>query len=400
MTRNIALCMVVHAFYLKDARVRRYAESMACLGHDVDVICLNEGGEPPYEVHCGVHIHRVSLNRTRGGYLSYAFEYFVSFVKLLRALTRLRRRGSAYDVIHVHNFPNFLVFAAHAHKRGGSKILLDIHDPMPELFMSKFGATRRHPLIKLLRLEERASLKYADCAITVNHFVSQCLVDRGYPLHKIAVVMNSPDSRFYLPPVVSAPRDPATGYFEVLYFGTLAERYGIDTVLNAVSLVKQAGTIPRPRLTIIPKLKDEGAYCRALLTRAASLDLADSFRMLTPVSQEEMPSIISTYDVSVYTPPRDIHMDLALSLKIPEVVAVGRPMVTSRLPVLERYFGDDSLFMFAPGNAQECAARLVEVYERPDQVALRVRRAQVALQQFSWVKQMDVYLGVLETLLD
>ena len=36
--------MIVHAYYLKDARVRRYAELLAAEGHRVDVLCLGEAG--------------------------------------------------------------------------------------------------------------------------------------------------------------------------------------------------------------------------------------------------------------------------------------------------------------------------------------------------------------------
>lgn len=47
MIRKARVCMVVHAYYFKDARVQRYAEFLAELGHNVDVLCLNEGDEPP-----------------------------------------------------------------------------------------------------------------------------------------------------------------------------------------------------------------------------------------------------------------------------------------------------------------------------------------------------------------
>lgn len=54
--------------------------------------------------------------------------------------------------------------------------------------------------------------------------------------------------------------------------------------------------------------------------------------------------------------------------------------------------------MFAPGNAEECAARIIEVYDRPEEVGVRVKKAQSALEKFSWEKQSQIYLGIINSL--
>ena len=50
--------MVVHAYYLRDARVIRYAEALAEAGHEVTVVCLQDPNDPPTERVNGVEIHR------------------------------------------------------------------------------------------------------------------------------------------------------------------------------------------------------------------------------------------------------------------------------------------------------------------------------------------------------
>ena len=92
-----------------------------------------------------------------------------------------------------------------------------------------------------------------------------------------------------------------------------------------------------------------------------ALASADRFEIMEPVPHERMPATIAAADVMIYTPIPDVHMDIALSLKIPEAIAVGCPIVASRLTVNERYFGEDALFMFEPGNVDECAAKVLEV---------------------------------------
>ena len=45
-------------------------------------------------------------------------------------------------MIHVHSVPDFLVFAALVPKLLGARIILDIHDILPEFYASKFGASK------------------------------------------------------------------------------------------------------------------------------------------------------------------------------------------------------------------------------------------------------------------
>jgi glycosyltransferase involved in cell wall biosynthesis len=391
------IAMIVHAYYLKDARVRRYAELLVTEGHSVDVICLREPGELHEEEHTGVCIHRINISRRRGNMLVYALEYILAFVCFVLELNRLFFTDHRFEIIHVHNFPNFLVFAAIIQKTFGAKILLDVHDPMPELFCSKYKMKCDHALIRFLHIEEMLSTKFSDFVVTANHAFRDILIQRGCSAKKIAVVLNAPDDKFQSHPWAASKSEQA-GDFNVLYIGTLAERYGMTTLLKAVAAVKKGGTIPGIRLTIIPKIKNEGDYVKEIFDLAGRLGLDGNFCLLDPVPHDKMPAVIAHADVSAYTPLPDVHMDIALSLKIPEVIAVGRPLVTSRLSVLQKYFGEDSMFMCQPGNVEDCAAKIVEVYRNPEEARRRAGRAQEALKKLGWHVQSQVYLDILDKL--
>ena len=393
---NIA--MIVHAYYLKDARVRRYAELLAHRGHRVDVLCLREMGEPLCEEHSGVRVYRMNISRRRGGMLSYIVEYCSAFIRAFWKLNMLCAKGNRYDLVHVHNFPNCLVFACVIQKCMGTKVILDVHDPMPELFCSKFKIGRHHPIIRFLLLEERVCTRFADYVIAANHFFRDVLVDRGCPLHKIGVIMNSPDHHFF----DDGSRNPRANEdgrpFNIIYVGTLAERYGLETALRAIARIRRDGAIPRLKLTIIPKIKNEGRYLEWTLNEVESLGLKDTLCLLDPVPHDRMPRIVRNADLLVYSPLSDVHMDIALSLKIPEAIAVGRPVVASRLSVLKRYFGEDALFMFEPGNVDDCAAKILQVYRCPEETRLRVRKAQEMLREFCWDREQKKYLKEIDML--
>ncbi len=262
---NVA--MLVHAYYLKDARVRRYAELLAGDGNRVDVICLREAGETPVEECAGVSIHRVNMSRHRGNMFGYVLEYFAAFAYMFVKLNLLFLKGHRFKIIHVHNFPNFLVFAAIIQKTFGARIILDVHDPMPELFCSKYRITQGHALIRFLRFEESLSIKFSDFVIAANHAFRDILLCRGCPAVKVAVVLNTPDAKFYNQCEVECRRQHR-GDFKLLYIGTLAERYGLGTLLKSVAAIKKSGKIPRISLTVIPKIKNEGNYAREFLQEA------------------------------------------------------------------------------------------------------------------------------------
>ena len=396
------IAMVVHAYYLKDARVRRYAELLASKGHTVDVLCLGEGDKPKTGSHLGVGIYPIRQARLRGGQLSYIYEYFSAFVRFFAKLNWLTVTRGNYDVIHVHNMPDFLVFCAIFQKLAGTKIILDLHDLMPEVYQSKYKLGQEHWLTRLLRLEERLSIWFSTAVITANHIFAERLLERGVPASKVTVVMNAADERFFVSEAdrkaIRANKRP--GDFHVIYVGTLARRYGVEIAVRALAKIHKAGSIPGLRFSIIPKIANEGTYAHKIVKEAERSGLGSRFRLMNPVPHDQMPRVIAEADAMIYTPLPDIHMDIALSLKIPEAIAAGCPIVASRLSVHRRYFDEDALYMFEPGDVDECAARVLEVAANPDKVRAKMAHAKAKLEEIGWPKQAQIYLCLIDELTD
>lgn len=139
MSRSTTLrvCMIVHQYYYRDTRVRRYADALADAGAQVDVICVRSPDRPSTGQRDGVRVFTVPINRGYGSRGSYLLEYGIAFVFFATWLLALYVKNR-YQVIHIHNMPDFLIFAALVPRLLGAKLILDIHDPMPELYMSKY----------------------------------------------------------------------------------------------------------------------------------------------------------------------------------------------------------------------------------------------------------------------
>ena len=146
------VCMVVYSGYEIDHRVRHYAEALAEKNEHVDVISLSwEHGRGKRGALEGVQIYRVQEKISgQKKPLDYLLNVLLFFLKgsMLLLWRHVKHR---YDVIHIHNMPDFLIFMGFLPKLLGAKIILDIHDVVPELYCQKFNKTMDSFAVKLLR---------------------------------------------------------------------------------------------------------------------------------------------------------------------------------------------------------------------------------------------------------
>src|SRR5882672_1723652 len=102
-------------------------------------------------------------------------------------------------MLHVHNIPDFLIFAGLRLKFYGTRIILDIHDIVPELYESKFR-TRSGSLVTAgLRCIEKWSCAFADHVIIANHIWKKTLIGRSAPANKVTALVNNVDLEVFAP---------------------------------------------------------------------------------------------------------------------------------------------------------------------------------------------------------
>ena len=84
-----------------------------------------------------------------------------------------------YSLVHVTAPPDIMVFSAIVPKLFGARIILDIHDIGPELFMRKLNVGEDRLVVRLIKLLERLSASFADHVITVTDFWKDKLAARS-----------------------------------------------------------------------------------------------------------------------------------------------------------------------------------------------------------------------------
>jgi glycosyltransferase involved in cell wall biosynthesis len=380
----VNIAMVAHSYYLRDPRIRREAEALVEAGHRVDVLCLRDADESREEVVSGVRIFRLPVRRRRGGTLRYLQEYGL-FTALAGVWLFRRTRKERYDLVHVHNMPNFLVAAGFIPKLMGSALILDVHDPMPELFGTDTGHLRSRWITPILKLEEVASCRLADRVITVSEPMKERLVDRGTPAGRISVVMNLPDSRVFRDAASAGASDGPTPRqrFTLVYAGTVSERYGLDLAVDGISALQAE----MPDLNLV--IAGDGPHLPALQRQVAALGVASQVQFLGSLPLSEVFRLLTQCDVGISCHRNGPFGELAFSNKILECLEASLPVISSRTRTVEHYLGDSTLFFFEPGDVASFIDQVRRVRQDPILVAAKQREAARKLEELRWDREKE-----------
>ena len=241
----------------------------------------------------------------------------------------MRRR---YDFVHVHNLPDFLVFAALLPKLTGARVILDIHDIVPEFYASKFHLKPDSFGVRMLKLTERASASFADHVIISNHLWHETFIARSVPGPKCTVFINYVNGKIF------HPQDPVVrnGKTIILFPGGLQWHQGLDVAIRALPAVVER--MPEVEFHIY----GDGNMKEELVFLARSLGLREKVRFFDPLPVKEIVKVMAGADLGVVPKRADSFGNEAYSTKIMEFMSVRVPVVVSSTKI-DRYYFDDSM---------------------------------------------------------
>lgn len=384
------VCIISHSHYPYDARVSRQARALVRAGHDVDVICLQYEEQPFFQHADGVSVYRLPIGRLRGGKLRYLFE-FVVFQLAAAALAGWLHLRKGYRVVETTSVPDWLVFAAIVPKIFGARVLLDLHECMPEYGATKYGVALEHRMVRVLAFLEQASIRFADFVTTCTEQMRERFVERGAPADKIAVVLNSFDDERFEPeryPTASTSSD----VFTLICHGTIEPNYGLDLVVRAVHLLRER--IPGLRLEIW----GGGTHQPAVEALTRELDLADRVRFHGWVTFDKLLPHLAAADAGVVAVRRDAFRDVTLCTKMFDLVSLRKPVIISRTRAVEGYFGDGCFQLFESGDEHDLAEAIYAVYADRSLRERLVRNASARNEPYRWAHQARHYVAIVERL--
>jgi len=381
--------MVAYSFYEGDNRVRRYAEALARRGDEVEVIALRQQGSPCRARLNGVEIYKIQRRTpNEKGKRDYLLRLLAFFVRSAWTLAR-RHMATRYDLVHVHSIPDFEVFAALVPKLTGARVILDIHDIVPELYASKFQVSQTSLLFKMLLLVERFSVAFADHVIIANHIWYERIVSRSVSPRKCMVVMNYPDPALFRGLERTRGTDEA---FVLLYPGTLSRHQGLDVAIRAIGLLRER--LPHVEFHIYGTGTDEPWYRKMVEEEG----LENTVRFMGLASIDRVAEIMAQADIGIEPKRAEAFGDEAFSTKIFEFMMVGVPVIASDTTVHRHYITTDLVRYFRSGDAGALAAAIEELHADPKLRQCYVRRGLEFMANYNWEARKHVYLGLADAL--
>ncbi|HYR88202.1 MAG TPA: glycosyltransferase family 4 protein [Terriglobia bacterium] len=381
------VCMVLFNDYSWDPRVRREAEALVERGDTVHCICLGSKKLTCLE---GVRLFCFPGKKYQGAnpfWLLMDYLQFFCYAFLKVAFLHLKK---PYDIVQAHTMPDFLVFTALIPKLLGARVILDIHDLMPELYVAKFSSRHGKWIVKFITWVERRSVAFADKTIAVHKPHLDALTEHGNPAAKFSVLLNVPDHRIFKR---QRPARRQPDKFRLIYHGTLPQRAGVDVALRAVARARTE--IPHLELHVV----GGGEGLEHLTQLVQDLNLANCVEFTPPVPVEKLPAIIARADVGVIPYLSDVFTQYVLPTKLLEYAAVGIPAIVTRLRTVEWYFDADMVAYCEPGNDIDLAAQIVRLYRNPDLALGLASNAARFTDTFNWAQHRQIYFRLVDSLL-
>ncbi|MBC8126554.1 MAG: glycosyltransferase family 4 protein, partial [Gloeobacteraceae cyanobacterium ES-bin-144] len=383
------ICMLSASIYESDNRVMRYAQTLIQRGDSVDVFAVGKDeNSPTREVIDGVNVIRLQAKTRIHSKIRqlWGAARFLTMSSFMIARNHLRRR---YDLIHVHNMPDFLVFSAWLPRLTGTAVILDIHDICPEFYESKFHAGGGSPAVRLLKVVERLASGFVSHVIISNHLWQRTVTSRSVAPDRCSVFINSVDTRLFCP----TRRTRNDDKFVIIYPGSLNRHQGLDIAIKALAQV--ADELPSAEL----HLYGMGPEKEALIRLSKELGMDGKVRFFETVPLRRMPEVLANADIGV-VPKRasDFFGNEAFSTKIMEFMSQGLPVIVSRTRIDTHYYSDDEVRYFESENVEDLARAFLDLAGDRSLRERLSKNGRAFVERNSWDTQKHRYLGLVDSL--
>ncbi len=373
----------------RDTRVRRECLALLEAGYGVSVICPRGTSDPLEGTLAQVKLHQYRPASSRTSRWGFAYEFSYAWLTTF-ALTMKVLVSEGFDIIQACNPPDTYVALALPFKLLGKRFIFDHHDLAPELYAIRFGRERGLTMT-VLKLCERATIKWADHVISTNESIRNVAIGRGKKeAGSVTVVRNGPE----LSEVRLARPQPhlkRKRRFLCCWVGVIgAVDDGVDLALRAIHLLVRRQGRRDCQFTFI----GDGEAFAPMQALADELDIGEFVTFTGWLARAEVFDHLATADVGLQPDPKNPRTDAATAIKTMEYMAFGVPIVA--FDVHETRVSAEGAALYAhPNDVSAYAELIATLLDNPERRAVmgEVGRRRVE-QELAWNHQKKAYLEV------
>jgi glycosyltransferase involved in cell wall biosynthesis len=368
----------------------RDSEALVDAGYDVDLIVMRIDDERHWsDLPAGVEVVTLPVRRRRGGIAGYLVDYVV-FLAMATAVVAARHLRRRYQLVQAVSLPDPLVIVGLIPRLLGAAVLLKVAEPTPQLSQSLGQPGWLQRLQGTLQIW---SARRADHVFTVTQDLADDLASRGVDRSSISVVLNVP-----APSMASAGTGatPDPDHFTVISHGSIFERYGHDTIVKAVALVRPS--VPQIRLV----LTGDGPHRPNVEQLIDELGITDVCEHHLWLAFPDLVTLLERSDVGIVAQQANAYSHLVNTNKMFEFLMMGVPAVCTRLRATESLIpeSDGVVAYFDSDDEVELAKVLLDLAQSPDRREEMAARGRALTARLGADVQREHYLDAVRSAVD
>ncbi|MCK4304677.1 MAG: glycosyltransferase family 4 protein [Candidatus Eisenbacteria sp.] len=391
-----------------DPRVEAEANCLIEEGHEVHLLCLQEGQEssredragllerqePSRENRAGLLERQESSRENRAGLQIHRFYMGKTFQRKMSALCLtlpfydlwFRKRlmpflaDNRIQALHIHDL-RLAREGMWAQRRFGIPWILDLHENYPAS-LAHYAHTRTL-LGRLLiwpsawRRFETRMVREAARVILVTQEAAEELVERTrISVAKVSVLPNVASRAYLERPFVPSP----AGRFRLIYIGDTGQRRGTDLCIRAIARLQER--IADLELVIA----GTSSFQDTLERLVNELGVRDRVHLLGWRPSDELPALIESCHVGLAPFRRSAHHDTTYANKLFQCMALGRALIASDCPAQRRIVETEQCgLVFKSGDVEDLARCIEELHGDPRRHEAMGQRGRSAVRErFNW----------------
>ena len=267
----------------------------------------------------GIEIYRVwSYLAANSGFFHRTLNYLVFMVASILAALRVPKP----DVVVATSPQFFCAVAGYVVSRiKGCPFVFELRDIWPESIVT-VGAMRKSFLIRLMEKLELFLYQRSTKIVAVTDAFRDYLINKGIPAHKIQVIKNGVDLRFFSPQEGSEKLRQELGgedKFIISYIGTVGMAHAVDKIVEVAAKLRD-----NPEFLFL--IVGEGAQKQQISEMVTELRL-ENIKIIPGVSRDRVRDYYVISDLVLVTLKDSPLFRKVIPSKIFEIMAMARPIL-------------------------------------------------------------------------
>jgi glycosyltransferase involved in cell wall biosynthesis len=242
---------------------------------------------------------------------------------------------------------------------------------------------------KIAEQFEKQTIKHADKIFVINKGLKDYAVEMGGDINKISVIPAGVDLEKFNPQVDGSPIREKYGVKNddilLFFMGWIYDFSGMKEVAESLSTTKNE----KIKLMIV----GEGDLYKPLLDMKHDNNLDEKLILTGKIPFEEIPKHIAAANICLLPAYKNETMMNIVPIKIYEYMAMGKPVVATALPGIQKEFGLDNGINYI-GKPNQALEKSVFLYEK-NMIKSQGKKASSYLQDKDWNQVTQKFVDLL-----